>query len=498
VRVPLTGVYNTRPGTGVLSGTLSIVGIAIVGSVIVGSSNQGSSKDYRMLNCVQITETDQLSNTKRLYVVKRPGFAATSTPASGSIGNAIHVWAGQGSGTKIMSCFGGTNSTLYDSTTSKGAITGKANGITETSISGTATLTICSSDSTGWYYQDGGSVTKISDSDFPGNASRSLAGNFAHMDGYAFVMDITGRVYNSDLNSVTAWTAGSFITANSTPDVGVGVVRHRNTIIAFCKGHLDVFRNAGNTSGSPLTRIEELSRLIGGISADAITRLRDTIYFVGSTEGANLALYAYNGGQVDQVSTPEIEAALGIAGPANISTTTLGFYGRHFVVVNASTSTFAYCVEEKIWHEWTGPQLWYKAAGVQSGSAIVNYSISRVSTSGKIFTLNPSAVVYQDNGSTVTATIQTAKWDGGTRKRKTLDSIDIIGDQETSASTLNISWVDDDYQTPTTSRQVDLSEQSPRLTRCGAFRRRSFILSHSANTPMRLEALEFGLRNNLS
>jgi len=455
--------------------------------MIVGASAQTSNKDHRLINCLQITELDQVSNTKRLYVVDKPGFAAASTPAAGSIGTAIKVWLGQGDGTKVMSCFGGTNSTLYDGTTGKGAITGKATDITETSVSGTATLVIPSTDSTAWYYQDGGSATKISDGDFPGNASRTLAGTFAHLDGYAFIMDSTGRIYNSDLNSVTAWTADSYITANSIPDVGIGAVRHRSTLIGFCREHFDVFRNAGNPIGSPLARVEELSQLIGCASSDAITVVRDTVYWVGSTKGANLSLYSYNGGQVQKVSVPEIEAVLTVAGPGNISLTKLGFFGRHFIVVIASSSTYLYCIEEQNWHEWTGPQLWYKADGVSAGTSIVNYAVSKASTSGKVFSLNPAAVVYTDNGAAYTSSIQTAKWDAGTALRKFLSRLDVIGDQ--TSTTLNISYTDDDYQTTSAARSVDLSLQRPSLTRCGAFRRRAFILSHTANGA-RLEALE--------
>lgn len=490
-RIPLTGSYNTRPGTLALSGTSSIVDIAVVDIAIVDKVNQGSDKDHRLINCFQLTETDENAQSKRLYIVKRPGFASTLTPRTGHIGNAIHVWTGQGGGTKIMSAFGNTNFNLYDSTTSKGSGTGKATGITETSVAGTATLFVSSADNTAYTYQDGGSLTAISDGDFPGNATRTLAGTFAHLDGYPFIMDSVGRVYNGDLDSLTAWTAASYITANSVPDVGVGVVRNRDTIVGFCKRHFDVFRNAGNPSGSPLSRIDGYTQLVGAASADAITQLRDTIYFAGTTDGANVGLYSYDAGQLKKVSPSEIDALLAIAGPSNITITTVGFFGRHFIVVIASSSTYVYCVEENNWHEWAGSSpLWYKAAGVQAGSSVLNYSISKISTSGKVYSINPGSIVWRDDSVAYVATIQTTKWDGGTMLRKVMNSLDIVADQETSSSTLNISWSDDDYQTRTMPRTVDLSSATPRLTRCGTFKRRSFYIAHSANTGMRLEALE--------
>ncbi len=493
-RIPLTGAYNTRPVTGALSSTTGVIGIGVIGVMVIGEATAGSTKDHRMINCVQITEIDQTSQSKRLYVVKRPGFAVSLTPAAGNIGSAIHVWTGQGTGQKLMTCFGPTNSTLYDGITSKGAITGKATAITETSISGTATLTISSTDSTAWYYQDGGTATKITDADYPGNASRTTTGPLVHLDGYAFQMDTTGRIYNSDLNSVTAWTAAAYITANSVPDVGVAAWRHRSNIIGFCKTHLDVFRNAGNPAGSILSRVDEMSQLIGCASADAICSVRDSVYFAGTTDGANLAIYSFNSGQVQKVSTSEIESALAIAGPGACSLTSLGIYGRHFVVVMASTSTYAYCVEEQVWIELLGQgSPWYKAAGLQAGTSIVNYTISKNITSGKVYVLNPAAMVYRDDGNVYTATVQTGKWDGGNSGKKTAKRIAVVGDQQIAASSLGVSWFDDDYQTPLGARTVDLADPYPNLTRCGRFRRRAFILSHSANTPMRLEALDIEL-----
>jgi hypothetical protein len=489
-RLALTGVYNTRPGTGALTGALAIAGIAIAGVAIAGNSNQGSAKDHRLLNCLQITETDENAKSKRLYVVKRPGFAAHTTPRAGTIGNAIHVWAGQGTGTKVMSAFGGTNFKLFDGTTDSGDGTGKATFITETRISGTANLTITSDDNTAWFYPDGGSLTKITDAHFPANDSRTITGPMVHLDGYAFQMDTTGRIYNSDLNSLSAWTANSYVTANSVPDIGIAAWRHGSTIIGFCKTHFDVFRNAGNPTLSPLGRIEELSKLIGLANQHCVEDVRDVVYFVGTTEGANLALYSYNGGQLQKHSDPEIEAALAIAGPSNISLSMDGFYGRHFVLVIASSSTYAYCIEEDNWWEVTGTQYWYKTSGVVSGSSTVVYAISNDSTSGKVYIHNPANLTYQDDGVTYAATIQTAKWDGGNNRRKFLSRLDVIGDQETSTSELQISWSDDDYMTFSTPRSVDLSQSRPRLNRCGSFHRRAFKLSHVSNTSMRLEALE--------
>lgn len=488
-RLPFTGTYNTRPGTGVLTGSLAIAGIAVAGLAIAGKGNAASSKDHRLLNCLQITETDQNARSKRLYIVPRPGFASNSTPRTGHVGNAIKVWTGQSS--KIMSCFGNTNFKLYDGTTDKGDGTGKASFISETLISGTATLFLTSDDNKGWTYQNGGSLTNISDGDFPGNATRTITGAFAHLGGYPFIMDTTGRIYNGDLNSASAWTANSYVTCDVIPDVGVGCVTNGDLIVGFCKTHFELFRNAGNPTGSPLSRLDGQAAVqqIGCVNANAIATMRDTIYFVGADTSGTLGLYSLSGGQPNLLSPSEIGAALAIAGSTNISITTLGFYGRHFVVICASTSTFVYCIEEQNWHEWTGNQLWFKADAVVSGSSIVNYAISNDVTGGKVYILNPANVVYADDGVDVRGTIQTAKLDMGTRRRKSWRRIALVGDQTTSAVNALLYWSDDDYQTMSEGRTLDVSGRMPVATRCGSSYRRSFFVVLPASA-YRAEALD--------
>jgi len=489
-RLPLAGSYNTRvTATNSLSSSSGIVGLGIVGVMIVGSSVQSTDKDQRFINCFAETVVNPYTGSKTIYLVKRAGWATLNTPASGSIGTAIMVWSGSSAGTAIISAFGGTNSTIYNSTSSLGAITGKATRITETVLSGTPTLAVSSTDSTGWYYDAGvGVMTKISDAQFPGNNGKVLAGTFAHMDGYAFIMDTEGNIWNSDVNSITAWTATGSLPATSYPDKGVGIVRQGDKIMAFGSDSIQFFQNAGNPSGPPLSRIESMTQRIGCINADAIEQVVDTVYWAGSTAKGGISIWSY-GNSLKEVSPPEIDSALVLAGPANISLTSTTFYGRTFLIVNAASVTYVYCIEENAWHEWnSSTKLWYKCAGVAAGSTQPTYAISNVSTSGKVFTMNPSAMVFQDNATAYTMRVQTSLIGEGNR-RTFWEEVEIIGDIASSSSTLTISVSDDDYQNYTALGTVDLSTARPRLQRCGSAYRRSWVLTHSDNLPVRIEAL---------
>ena len=69
------------------------------------------------------------------------------------------------------------------------------------------------------------------------------------------------------------------------------------------------------------------------------------------------------------------------------------------------------------------------------------------------------------------------------------ETIELICDTQSSASAITIAAYDDDYLTSTVLGTVDMANARPRLTRCGSAYRRAWLLSHSANTGFRIEAL---------
>ena len=490
-RVPVAGSINNRvSATNILNTVSGYVGMGIVGVMIVGKLTDASSKDQRFINCFSETITDAVTGTPAVYMVKRPGFATSITTATADIGNAILVWTGYSTGDSVIAAFGATNSTIYNTSTSLGAITGKATGITETFVSGVATLTVTSTDSTGWYYDvPTGVMTKIVDADFPGNAGKTLAGTFAHIDGFAIVMDTSGSIWASDLNSVTGWTATSFGSANSYPDKGIGCVRHRNLIMAFGTESVEFWQNSGLTP-FPLSRVSNMTQKVGCVSADAIAQIADTTFWCGSSPQGGLSVFQFDGA-IGRISTPEIDAILILAGASNISLTTIRVYGRSFVIVKASTVALAYCIEEKMWHEWSSSTApWYKIVGVSKGTTMVNYCISNVLTTGIVYSMNPSAFVFTDAGVAYTALMQLDNMDLGTSNRKCWEEVRIIGDQQSASSPIQLSYTDDDYQSYTVWGTLDMSQALPRATRLGSSRRRAWVLQHSDNSPMRIRMIE--------
>lgn len=495
LRIPLTNNYNTRvSAVGTLPTSAAIAGVAVAGVAIAGTSAQPTSKDARFINCFKRTVVDEATGETRKHLVKRNGFASNSTIRSGHIGNAIRIWSGQGTGTKVITAFGNQDSSIYDTgsrlTTDNSdttIITGKATGITETTLSTTPTLAISSSDGTGWYYQNAGTVTKITDAQFPGNNSKTLAGTFAHMDGWTFILDTNGDLWNSDLNSITSWTANGYVQAGIFPDKGVAALRWKRFILAFGAQSMEFFRNAGNATGSPLSRVEEMAQKVGAISADAIGEIGDNVFFVGPAPEGGLSLFQFNG-ELNRVSTPEIDSLMLLMGNGNISVTTFRDIGLSFVLVTGGGLTYAYCIEEKFWFQMTSAEiLWTKCAGLSVASAQATYAVSSLSSSGKLFAINPLSRTYQDNGAAFTATAQLQTLDPGGGEFCSYVDMNIAADTESGTSTLTVSGSDDDYGSFTTFGTVDMTAAVKRITRMGGTKNpRAYKFEHSSNTPLRI------------
>jgi hypothetical protein len=129
---------------------------------------------------------------------------------------------------------------------------------------------------------------------------------------------------------------------------------------------------------------------------------------------------------------------------------------------------------------------------VQSPLSIASYTsgnnldIVQDSTTGFVYLLDDST--YEDNSNPIEVLIRTFKFDGGSNKKKFTSQLEIIGDKV--AGNAYVRYTNDDYQTWSKYRPVNLNAQRSLLNRLGQSRRRAYEIRHHANTPLRLEALE--------
>ena len=338
-------------------------------------------------------------------------------------------------------------------------------------------------------------VAKIIDTDFP-----NIIGGFAEMDGYLFVMDSTNqkRVYNSDLNSVTSWGAASYLTAGMRPDSSVSVLRIKNLLAVFGTESIEFYANAGNATGSPLRRIGEAFIGFGASSNSSfqttIAQMGDLVCFAARGLGRTPGIWVFNNSFTPtKISTPVIDNIIyhtgDLGAPTNSGIDVFTFGGCtycHIVLGGSTGYDLLYDFNTGVWSNSGLPN------GASNCTRLSNNTktIDTTAASGKIYNLDQATPVYQDDSVAYTMTIRTSKLNLGTDKRKFINSVRLIADEQ-SSGTATLEASDDDYATWATLGTFDMTKHEKRINRCGSHKGgRAYRLTHSANTAFRAESLE--------
>lgn len=485
--------------------------IALVGAQTNRQSTT-TTVDQLFINCFPVQVKNPITGQlTQVYISKRPGFEkigtfrASSSPEYGGM-----VWTGRTLSTNKLIFSVATTGNVVAFYDNNGAQVGgdiatsnHCNFMNETKIGGTSNLTAMITDSgTGnieyWFYPEGGAWTQIVDADFPANLAN---GPHVHMDGYMFVMTQSGRIYNSDLNSLSSWTSTSFIEAQSMPDAGAGLGRYKDCVVAFGRNSIEFFKNVGNALGSPLQRVPELMIKTGALESTfsvsippQIIQVGDTIYWVGVDEDSQTkGIYRLKDFKPEKISTPAIDLKLttgdGFAGVGTLLGQT------HVFMVGGKV----YNIENDFWWTFSSAD-----ATVTLKKVLGNSFSASVGTGSDLETFKPGTSeglnYFQDNTIDLTMTVQTRSLDQNSMKRKFCSAVTVIGERRpTGASCIvNVSYSDDDFANFSTARPIDLTGANVRLCALGAYRRRAWKLTNAVDTPCRMEAIEIEYSEGLN
>lgn len=329
-------------------------------------------------------------------------------------------------------------------------------------------------------------LAKIIDTDFPSTAQ----GPFVELDGTVYIGTTEGTIRGSDLNSIVAWSATNEI---QTTESSVVVEKHNDQIVAIGKNKIIPYFNAGNPSGSLLSRASSPEINMGTSDFFNVIRFRDWIFFIGQDTGPETSgIWMLDGFALKRLtSIPLTRMISENESSLNAGTVTLSAFehqGKQFLYFGMGDSThvvaqYLYCLESQEWVEAGYPFLAKFSEGLNA--------VSLSTTSGIVYTSNVLTPTYQDVGAaSYTATIQTSLWDGDSDYVKFIRKLRLIGDTQASG-TASISVSTDDYGNFSTARTVDMTSMDKSIHGgCGYGRRFSFKIEHSANTPFRAEALE--------
>lgn len=523
-RLPFVGSHNSRDATG--------------------------SKDQRYVNCFPESIKNPLNNGKRIYLIKRPGLTTLVNPGNVAVGRGIFYWKA-----RVYSVFGNK---LYSGTTliqTLGTSTGTVGFV---AINGpTSYLFVCDG-TDGYLITTADVVTQVNPTYSAWTATTALAlgvkrrpivanslyyevttagttgagepawpttvgntvvdgtvtwtcrgyyGGFpsphqptpVFLDGYIFLSQTdTDKIFNCDVDLPASWNPIMFISAEMYPDNIVALGRQNNQLVAFGENSIEFFFDAANVNQSPLARNDGASQQVGCAGFNSTTSFEQNMLFVGESELGGRAVWQIEAFQPKKVSIEWVDRLIDAEGTnlVNCNAFILRQGGHQFYVLNLTTRTVVYDLEEKMWHEWSTNSSGSHApfsclfSCDYSGSALMQHT-----SNGKVYKFDPTS--YQDDGTAILVEAVTSLIDFDDNDRKVCHSFVLICDRTSVTSNAFVSYSDNDYVTWSTPRAVDISNR-PFLMRLGMFRRRAFKVTYIDNFPFRVEALELYINKHLT
>ena len=470
--------------------------IPLAGSIQTRDITNYASRDQQFTNCFSYSIGDEITGGRRIYTQKRKGMAAATVSGVGVGNRGSCVWTNQQKLALSFTKSGSSSMQVFDeSSTQIGgdiANTDACYAIAETMVGTTATLVGIFRDSgsfnpEAWYYPLAGAWTQITDSDFPSSSVISRFSPPVQKDGYLFWMTEEGKIHNSDINSVSAYSANNNIAAQSMPDAGVGIASTGDYIAAFGSYSIELFKNVGNPSGSPLSSITGSAIRIGA-AYSYIKTIGNAIYFQGvNSETGDRGIYRMVDGKTSKISTTEIEkymtqdsiwSCIGSIKDAGM---------EHVLFSKETQDILAYCTNNNRWWKFAAASNETLIAALSVGTQLSQITAGNTA---KIYTISSNTTEYRDDSVNQTVTIQTAPIDFGTNKVKFWRSLRLIGDKQSSATSITVSFSDDDAINFTTAGTIDMSTDQLNLNGLGSSRRRVWKFTNASNTPLRLESFE--------
>jgi hypothetical protein len=435
-----------------------------------------SYKDAKLVNCF-IESGDKQGE---FHVYKRPGLLYQSQPSGGAaLGYGLFNW-----NNNIYSIFG---STIYKNG-SVLATVDSTGGMYHFNVSLGGTPRLVYGNGIKAYTYDGTTNAEITDVDFPSPHCKG----FAYLDETTYVFDNAAGIHGSALNDPTSWDPLNKIVAQIEPDLGVSLGKQLVYVVAFKQWSTELFFDAANATGSPLGAFQGGKIDYGCLHADSVQDLDGTLVWLSSNKEAAIQVVSMEQSKLQVISTKAVERLLKGLDYTTIYSLRLKIAGHKFYILTIKNSnlTLAYDFAEGAWAQWTdvnGNYLPYVASTYDSSKRI----LWQHESNGKIYYIDP--LYYNDDGDLIISDIYTPNFDDGTSFRKTLDKMKFIGDQQTG-SVLLARYSDDDYQTWSNFRTVNLWVKSPMLNNCGTFVRRAYHFRHQSNTPLRIDAVDLQIR----
>jgi len=382
-----------------------------------------------------------------------------------------------------------------------------------------------SDDNKGYYITTGDVVTQIA-SNFPSD----LVPGGAILDGYLFVMDASGLIYNSNLDDATVWTSGDNINAEREEDGGVYLGKHHDNIVAFGERTIEFFYDNANATNSPLNRREDLSYTIGCADGYSVWDNGDQTIFMGTDLNNGIGVYVLDRFSIKKVSTNDIDLLLSQATTRDeYEVIGSGFtaQGHTFYTLTLHTTPTDITTEATYVFDLTAGKwyIWETSIGTQSNFPIVDFTIRAgtnarfgqgIMANGDVFLVNndltPQDTIassiyvvtgYVDagyitdssaSGDAMTTKIRLGQFDGETNNNKFMNNLRPRMDKTTDSQTITVRWSDGNEDSFTDIGSFDAQYQYNSIRNCGRFNRRNIELEFTSSEQVWIEGLEADIK----
>lgn len=439
----------------------------------LGNRDLTTNRDSRLVNCYAERDPER----EGFWIEKRVGLLTQSHFAGA--GNGVYNWAGN-----VYSVYGGT---LYKNGTSLGAVD-SSNGVYRfVQIRGSPGRLVLGNGVKA-YWTDGTVLTQITDPNFPA----AFVKGWAYLDGTLYVMDQQANIWGSqNLDDPTVWNGLNFIIARIEPDLGVALAKQLVYVIALKQWTTEVFYDAANAApGSPLGPVQGAKAPYGCVNADSVQEIDDTLYWLAANRQTSPQIVRMANLQVTPVSSPQVERLLGTSNLSQVYSWVLKRGGHSFygITLLTSNTTLVYNITENLWDQYTDVNENFWPISSMSFDGSYNHIAQHVSA-GNLYQVDSDFVYPNDDGVVVPVDIYTPNETFGQDRRKMLSMMRFNADQY-NGSVLQVRVSDDDYQSWSNFRTVDLSRKRPILTNCGTFYRRAWNFRHASNTPLRIRSVD--------
>lgn len=197
-------------------------------------------------------------------------------------------------------------------------------------------------------------LTKLSNA---ANYPATTVPGIVYLDGYFFVMDPQGRIWNSAINDPGTWTALGFLSMQNEPNGGVAIAKLATFVIGFGVWTIEFFfDNANAAPASPLSPQITLPIQTGCAAGESVVDMQSTLVWIGQTRHEAQGVYKFDGYNPVRISTPFVDRIIQNDPLTSVRAYSLDMFGHpcYVLLLNTTNICLVFDFTTGMWSVFTG------------------------------------------------------------------------------------------------------------------------------------------------